>query len=195
MFIYVKIIIVQNYSIKTKEKIISLNQNLESLQLLSQNTINHHRKKFNYIHIGLVQVEIKPLFHLGLDILVFVCLRDARSTKIIDSVFSMIDSNLANDLVYLNCFPNFSMNINDQSIFFSSLTLNIKTKNMNFVEEAQAITIIYRIYYKVITTQLNHRVVCQFVKDKILLLQYNPNNTEAFVPKKLKWNEITQGDQ
>ena len=30
------------------------NQNLESLQLLSQNTINHHRKKFNYIHIGLV---------------------------------------------------------------------------------------------------------------------------------------------
>ena len=191
MFIYVKIIIVQNYSIKTKEKIISLNQNLESLQLLSQNTINHHRKKFNYIHIGLVQVEIKPLFHLGLDILVFVCLRDARSTKIIDSVFSMIDSNLANDLVYLNCFPNFSMNINDPSIFFPSLTLNIKIKNMNFVEEAQAITIIYRIYYKVITTQLNDRVVCQFVKDKILLLQYNPNNTEAFVPKKLKWNEIT----
>ena len=151
MFIYVKIIIVQNYSIKTKEKIISLNQNLESLQLLSQNTINHHRKKFNYIHIGLVQVEIKPLFRLGLDIPVFVCLRDARSTKITDSVFSMIDSNLANDLVYLNCFPNFSMNINDPSIFFSSLTLNIKTKNMNFVEEAQAITIIYRIYYKVMS--------------------------------------------
>ena len=191
MFIYVKIIIVQNYSIKTKEKIISLNQNLESLQLSSQNTINHHRKKFNYIHIGLVQVEIKPLFRLGLDIPVFVCLRDARSTKITDSVFSMIDSNLANGLVYLNCFPNFSMNINDPSIFFPSLTLNIKTKNMNFVEEAQTITIIYRIYYKVITIQLNPRVVCQFVKDKILLLQYNPNNTQAFVPKKLKWNEIT----
>ena len=44
----------QNYSIKIEEKTISLNQNLESLQLLSQNTINHHRKKFNYIHIGLV---------------------------------------------------------------------------------------------------------------------------------------------
>ena len=52
----------------------SLNQNLESLQLLSQNTINHHRKKFNYIHIRLVQVAIKPLFRLGLDIPVFVCL-------------------------------------------------------------------------------------------------------------------------
>ena len=25
--------------------------------------------------------------------------------------------------------------------------------------------------------------------------KYNPNNTQAFVPKKLKWNEITQGGQ
>ena len=112
---------------------------------MNQNTINHHRKKFNYIHIGLVQVAIKPLFHLGLDIPIFVCLRDARSTRFTDSVLSMIDSNLANGPVYFNCFPNFSMNINDPSIL-SSLTLNIKTKNMNFVEEAQTIAIIYRIY-------------------------------------------------
>ena len=53
--------------------------------------------------------------------------------------------------------------------------------------------IIYRIYYKVMITQLNLRVVCQFIKDETLLLQYNPNNTQAFVPKKLKWNEIIQG--
>ena len=62
------------------------------------------------------------------------------------------------------------MNINDPSIL-SILTLNIKTKNMNFVEEAQTITIIYRAYYKVMTTQLNLRAVCQFVKDEALLLQ------------------------
>ena len=86
----------QNYSIKTEERTISLNQNLESLQLLSQNAINHHRKKFNYIHIGLVQVAIKPLFRLGLDIPIFVCLRDGRSTRFTDSILSMIDSNLTN---------------------------------------------------------------------------------------------------
>ena len=98
----------QNYSIKTEEKTISLNQNFESLQLLNQNnTINYHRKKFNYIHIGLVQVAIKPLFRLDLDISVFVYLRDIRSSKFTDSVLSMIDSNLANDLVYFNCFPTF----------------------------------------------------------------------------------------
>ena len=124
----------------------------------------------------------------------FVCLRDTRSTKFIDYVLSMIDSKLANGHVYFNCFPNFSMNINDSSII-SSLTLNIKNKNMNFVEEIQTIAIIYRIYYKVIITQLNLKVVCQSIKDETLLLQYNPNNTQAFVPKKLKWNEITQGGQ
>ena len=90
----------------------------------------------------------------------------------------MIDSNLAYGPIYFNCFPNFSMNINDPSIL-SSLTLNIKTKNMNFVEETQTIAIIYRIYYKVMTTQLNPRVVCQSVKDETLLLQYNPNNTQT----------------
>ena len=95
---------------------------------------------------------------------------------------SMIDSNLANGLVYFNCFLNFSMNMNDPSIL-SSLTLNIKTKNMNFVEEAQNIAIIYMIYYKVMTTQLNPRAICQSVKDETLLLQYNPNNIQAFVPK------------
>ena len=141
----------QNYSIETEEKTISLNQNLQSLQLLRQKTIYHHKKKFNCIHIGLDQVAIKPLFCLGLDIPIFVCLRDARSTKFTDSVLTMIDSNLANGPIYFNCFPNFSMNINDPSIL-SSLTLNIKTKNMNFVEEAQTIAIIYKIYYKVTTT-------------------------------------------
>ena len=45
------------------------------------------------------------------------------------------------------------------------------------------------------TTQLNPRAMCQSVKDETLLLQYNSNNTQAFISKKLKWNEITQGGQ
>ena len=45
------------------------------------------------------------------------------------------------------------------------------------------------------TTQLNLKPICLSVKDETLLLQYSPNNTQAFVPKKLKWNEITQWGQ
>ena len=71
------------------------------------------------------------------------------------------------------------MNIHDPSIL-SSLTLNVKTKNMNFVEHAQTMAIVYRIYYKVMTTQLNPRAVCQSVKDETLLFQYKPRSTRAF---------------
>ena len=74
----------------------------------------------------------------------------------------MIDSNLANGPIYFNRYPSFSMNRNNP-IILSNLTLNIKMKNMNFVEEAQIIAIIYKIYYKVMTTQLNPKAmsICQ----------------------------------
>ena len=38
-------------------------------------------------------------------------------------------------------------------------------------------------YYKVMTIQLNPRVVCPSVKNETLLLQYNPHDTQAFVPQ------------
>ena len=91
----------------------------------------------------------------------------------------MIDCNLSNGLVSFKFYPKFSMNIRDPSIL-SSLTLNIKTKNMNFLEHAQTIAIVYRIYYKVMTTQLNPTTACQSVKKETLLLQYNPQSTQAF---------------
>lgn len=125
--------------------------------------------------MGIVQLVIKPLFHLGLDILVFVYLRDTKTTKFTNYVLSMIDLNIANGSIYFNYFPNFSLNLNEP-IILSSQTLNIKTKNMNFIEEAQTIVIIYRIYYKIITIQLNLIVV----NNEILLLQYNPRNTQSF---------------
>ena len=74
----------------------------------------------------------------------------------------MIDSNLANGPIYFNRYPSFSMNRNNP-IILSNLTLNIKMKNITFVEEAQTIAIIYKIYYKVMTTQLNPKAmsICQ----------------------------------
>ena len=89
---------------KTKEQTISLNQNLESMQLLSQKIVDHHKKYFNYIHIGLVQIAIKPLFHLGLDILVYDCPRDAKATQFSDYVLSMIDAISNNVIKRLECF-------------------------------------------------------------------------------------------
>ncbi|KAG5631412.1 hypothetical protein H5410_003129, partial [Solanum commersonii] len=75
------------------------------------NDINRYKSDYNYLHIGLVQVAVKALFRKGLDIPEFlrVTLRWA---------------------VYFNCYPNFSVDINDPNVM-DSLTLNVKTKNLN----------------------------------------------------------------
>ena len=175
----------QNYAIKTEEQIISSNQNLKNLQLFYQQIVNHHKKQFNYIPIGLVQIVIRPFFRLSLDIPVFACLRDTRAIQFSNSILSMIDSNPTNGPFYFNCYPNFSMNINYPSIL-TRLTLNTKTNNMNFVEHAQTIVIVYIIYYKVMTTQLNPRAICQSVKGETLLLEYNPQVLKPMFPKNLQ---------
>ena len=82
------------------------------------------------MHIGLVQVAVKPLFRKGLDIPVCVILRDGRFLNFDDSMLGVLQSNLADGPVYFNCYPNFSLDINDPNVM-DSLTLNVKIKNLN----------------------------------------------------------------
>jgi hypothetical protein len=63
-----------NYTIKTVERTYSLKQNFETIQLLSRQEIDN----FSFIHIGLVQVAVKPLTRQGLNTSVFLGLRDGR---------------------------------------------------------------------------------------------------------------------
>ena len=51
-----------NLNIKTEERDVPLSESHSSIKLLSEHSLHKHKqKKFKYIHIGLVQVGIKPL--------------------------------------------------------------------------------------------------------------------------------------
>jgi hypothetical protein len=50
-----------NYTIKTVERIVSLNKEYETIKLVSKDSIEKHKQKYSFIHIGLVQVAVKPL--------------------------------------------------------------------------------------------------------------------------------------
>ena len=50
-----------NYTIKTVERTYSLKQSFETIQLLSRQEIDKNIDNFSFIHIGLVQVAVKPL--------------------------------------------------------------------------------------------------------------------------------------
>ena len=71
-----------DYIIKTVENNIPLGQDIgEEFHLLSKNSIYEHSRKYKYLHIGCVQVAIKPLIDMGIDATVLMCLRDIRHNK------------------------------------------------------------------------------------------------------------------
>ena len=121
---------VKSYNIKTCESTIAINSSLETIKLLQVQDIKRYQRNFNFLHIGLVQVAVKPLYRLGLDTPLCLLLRDDRLLNFEDSLLGVLQSNLANGPVYFNCYPNFSVDINDQNVL-DTLTLNIKTRNMN----------------------------------------------------------------
>lgn len=63
----------KKYVIKMVEKphAIDANTSFQTIKLLAQ-------EEFNFFHIGLVQVGLKPLKRLGLNMTIFLATRDAR---------------------------------------------------------------------------------------------------------------------
>ena len=88
---------------------------------------NWHRKEgHNFLHIGLVQVGVKPLIREGLNCSIFMALRDIRHIRFDDSFLGTIQTSLSNGPVHFDCFPNFTISLHDPHIR-KALTLNTKT--------------------------------------------------------------------
>ncbi len=76
----------------------------------------------------MVQVGIKPLTREGLDTSILVVLRDARLLNYHESILGTVETSLCNGLVHFDCYPGFTISLNDQNIT-DALTLQIKTHN------------------------------------------------------------------
>jgi hypothetical protein len=65
--------------LKLKKRDIQLTKPFKTIQLLSKKSMQKHlARNYKYIHVGLVQVSIKPLTKKGLNTSILVVLRDAR---------------------------------------------------------------------------------------------------------------------
>jgi hypothetical protein len=106
------------YSIKTVEQTFTISSNNEKYQLFSKKFIKDSLVKgYKFLHIGSVQVVVKPLTRLGINSSVLLCLRDARFVKFQTSILGMIQSSLLNShivihfgipltIIYLRTFEN-----------------------------------------------------------------------------------------
>lgn len=71
-----------------------------------------------------MQIAVKPLTRVGLNISLSTCLRDKRYNKFQDSLLGIIESSLCIGLVYFNYFPDYSISLYDPHIK-EALTLNL----------------------------------------------------------------------
>ena len=116
------------------------------------------------MHIGHVQVPIKPLTRKGINASVLMCLRDARFKKFFDIILGMITASLYDGPIYFDCYPDISFALDDPNIV-KALTWNILTSGYDMDEGSKPFALIYRIYYRLLGTQLNP---CAKVKDLLV---------------------------
>ena len=63
------------YSVKTHEEAISLQNGMQTIGKISPVAIAHHlQAKYRFMHIGLVQVAIKPLLRTGVNAPIYIAL-------------------------------------------------------------------------------------------------------------------------
>ncbi|KAL4614875.1 hypothetical protein ACB092_07G084200 [Castanea dentata] len=150
--------IFSEYRARTVEQTFSISKNHEKCCLFSKKNINEFlsKKNLKYLHIGLVQVAVKPLTRKEIDASVLMCLRDARFKKFNDSILGMITASLYDGPVYFDCYPDLALALDDPNII-KALTLNILTSGYDMDDGSIPFTLIYRIFYRLLDFQLTPR--------------------------------------
>ena len=92
--------------VKTVEESIPIDNNELSVELLTRHLIEKYVHSYKFIHIGLIQVALKPLTLNGLPESFIAILRDARNLNWRQSLMGIMQSSLAYGPVYFNVKPN-----------------------------------------------------------------------------------------
>ncbi|QHO50436.1 polyprotein [Arachis hypogaea] len=178
-----------DYIIKTAENNIPLGPDSgEEFHLLTKQSVREHARHYRYLHIGCVQVAVKPLIREGLNASILMCLRDIRHNDFQDSLIGTIETSPGHGPVYFNCFPNKTVSLLDLNIL-DSLFLNIQIHGLNMKEGSIPATLIYRIQYKVMNT-CNSRVLLKFQDRETTLFVTDMTKANVMIPRLIRWDEI-----
>jgi hypothetical protein len=176
--------------IKTVEKTFAITSNNEKYELFDKKVINDALVKgYKFLHIGAVQIAVKPLAKLDTNASVMLCLRDARFIDFQTSTLGMMQSSLFNGPIYFNIFPNELLSLTDVHIT-KALTLNVLTSGCDMEEGRRPLAVMYRIYYKLLKDKLNPHAVIKSSGNSAMLIQSSTQDAKIYVPKMIQRNEI-----
>ena len=88
---------------------------------------------------------------------------------------------MTHDPVYFDCFPNLELSCIDDMSIHKALSVNVQTKGYDMNPRAKNILIVYRIYYKAMTTLVNMKCLLTSPKRKTLLFQSNEEHSSTMV--------------
>lgn len=175
------------FAIKQTEHSIQLNNNNQTINLLNKKELNKF-KDYNFIHIGLIQIALRPLTLLGLNASIMAYVRDGRCNNFKQSLAALIETSLCHGPVYFDVYPNLSLSLSDKNIS-DALQLNIHTNGYDYKQGSETIAICYRIYYKVLNT-LNPKAKRITFPGTTTLVQTNLLTSNVATNRLIKWEEI-----
>ena len=79
-----------DYTIKTVKQTISFKQKDQVIRLLDSKSLERHKKDYNFIHFGMIQVTAKPLRRVSLNTSSVMCLRNNRYLDYQDSIIGVV---------------------------------------------------------------------------------------------------------
>ncbi|KAG8650611.1 hypothetical protein MANES_07G056008v8 [Manihot esculenta] len=186
-----------DYVIKTVEHVTLVHGDMQSLNLLSEELVKKHQEKYLFLHIGMIQVAVKPATRLGLNIAAMLCVRDKRHLKFNDSLLGVVESSLCDGPIFFQCYPNLILSLTDPHIL-QTLILDVKTMGYDMLPGSENLILIYRIHYKAMNT------IVPNLRDKATKLISPKGTTTLFVtnmskgnliiPKSIQWDQVNLAD-
>jgi hypothetical protein len=178
------------HKVKTIERAYALNKNQEECPLFRKKEMKEFKNKgFRFIHIGLIQVGIKPLTRRGINASVLLRLIDTRFTNENQACLGMVEANVSHGPISFNVNLDLTLSLDDGAPE-KALILRINTSGYHMIEGSRPLALVYRIYYKLFKTNLDPQALIKDPKDQTLLLQASREEINVNVPKMIKWEDI-----
>ena len=97
--------------------------------------------------------------------------------------------------VYFTCYPNIELDYMNYQSIHKALTPNIQTQNYDMDPRSRNILIVYKVYYKVMTSVVNLNCLLSSLKYQTLIWQANEKNSTVIIPKPIPWECLTQSKE
>ena len=101
------------------------------------------------MHIGLVQVAVKPLLKTGVNAPIYLALRDKRLRHYKASLLAMIQTNVCKGPIFFNCYPNFMVDLTCP-MTTEALKLDVHVQGDEFLDFKNFV-VVYRIYFRLMS--------------------------------------------